>query len=110
MKIFLLLVDWIWRGDPFLQTRSEDRHPTLREATLTTAYYPLKRGGAYPQFFGNMKYKKLYKYTTLPISLSPHQSLVANINVFHITFFFSHWYNTNYHALMLNLGINSIIR
>ncbi|NEP72800.1 hypothetical protein [Okeania sp. SIO2G5] len=32
-----LLVDWIWRGDPFLQTRSEDRHPTLREATLTTA-------------------------------------------------------------------------
>ncbi|NES77063.1 MULTISPECIES: carbohydrate porin [Okeania] len=53
MKIFLLLVDWIWRGDPFLQTRSEVRHPTLREAALTTAYYPLKRGGAYPQFFGN---------------------------------------------------------
>ncbi len=52
MKIFLLLVDWIWRGDPFLQTRSEVRHPTLREAALTTAYYPLKRGGAYPQFFG----------------------------------------------------------
>ncbi|NEP85670.1 MAG: hypothetical protein F6K18_01860 [Okeania sp. SIO2C2] len=30
------------RGDPFLQTRSEDRHPTLREATLTTAFLSLK--------------------------------------------------------------------
>ncbi len=28
------------------------RHPILRNAAQTTAYYPLKRGGAYPQFFG----------------------------------------------------------
>ncbi|NEP72732.1 MULTISPECIES: hypothetical protein [Okeania] len=34
-----LLVDWIWRGDPFLQTRSEDRHPTLREAPLFPRSY-----------------------------------------------------------------------
>ncbi|NEP44224.1 MAG: hypothetical protein F6K35_35375 [Okeania sp. SIO2H7] len=41
-EIFSLLVDWIWRGDPFLQTRSEDRHPTLREAALTTACFSFK--------------------------------------------------------------------
>ncbi len=28
------------------------RHPILGHAAQTTAYYPLKRGGAYPQFFG----------------------------------------------------------
>ncbi len=32
-----------------------------------------------------MKYKKLCKYTNHPITPSPHQSLVANINVFDIT-------------------------
>ncbi|NEP85546.1 MAG: hypothetical protein F6K18_01195 [Okeania sp. SIO2C2] len=36
------MVDWIWRGDPFLQTRSEDGHPTLREAALTTACFSFK--------------------------------------------------------------------
>ena len=33
--LFLLLVDWIWRGDRSYQSRSEDRHPE-------TAFFPLK--------------------------------------------------------------------
>ncbi|RQH07307.1 hypothetical protein, partial [Okeania hirsuta] len=42
-KIFFLLVDWICGGDPFLQTRSEDRHPTLRKVPKIDRFFsPLK--------------------------------------------------------------------
>ncbi|NEQ77324.1 MAG: hypothetical protein F6K23_32545 [Okeania sp. SIO2C9] len=31
------------------------RHPILGHAAQTTAYYPLKRGGIKPQFFGKIQ-------------------------------------------------------
>ena len=51
MKIFLLLVHWIWRGDPFLQTRSEDRHPTLREAPKSDRLLSPEKGRRIPTIF-----------------------------------------------------------
>ena len=52
MKIFLLLIDWIWRRFP--------PHPTLREAALTTTFIPLKKEAFNHKFSGASHHKEKY--------------------------------------------------